>query len=452
MNPTAAIAQFVTALRYDKLPGEAITTAKIAILDCLGVMLAGTNERSAKICADLARAEQAREESTVFGQGFRSSALNAAFANGTAAHALDFDHSFTLMGQPTAAIIPAIFSLAEAVGASGRQVIEAYVAGFETTAKLVLTLRTRAEDGWHPPSTLGAFGSAVACARLLRPELGQVEMSIGIVASMASGLVCNFGTMSKPLHVGLGARSGVLAAKLAQSGFTAHAQAIESGAGFYEVFYPGAMPDKQPLDELGTSYELINRGVRIKPYPCGGLTHPAIDAVLQYRAEHRLTAEMVESIDVAVPQHTFDRISFRVPRNGLEGKFCIPYLVARAIIDGKLFLEAFTDDAVRDQAVLTLAERVNMHADASLKATAAGARPCRVTITLRNGQTHSRQVDYARGSREAPMSDDERKEKFVGCAQRVLNEASIARIIEYVDQLDKLEDIRPMCRVLIGEV
>ena len=239
MNPTAAIAQFVTALRYDKLPGEAITTAKIAILDCLGVMLAGTNERSAKICADLARAEQAREESTVFGHGFRSSALNAAFANGTAAHALDFDHSFTLMGQPTAPIIPAIFSLAEAVGAGGRQVIEAYVAGFETTAKLVLTLRTRAEDGWHAPSTLGAFGSAVACARLLRPELGQVEMSIGIVASMASGLVCNFGTMSKPLHVGLGARSGVLAAKLAQSGFTANAQAIESGAGFYEVFYPG---------------------------------------------------------------------------------------------------------------------------------------------------------------------------------------------------------------------
>jgi 2-methylcitrate dehydratase PrpD len=449
MNPSALIAQFVTGMSYDKLPAEAITTAKIAILDCLGVTLAGTNEKSAKICSDLARGEGARQESTVFGQSFRSSALNAAFANGTAAHALDFDHSFTLMGQPTAPIIPAIFSLAEAIGAGGRQVIEAYVAGFETTAKLVLALRSRAEDGWHAPSTLGAFGSAIACARLLQADLAQVEMSIGIVASMASGLVCNFGTMSKPLHVGLGARSGVLAARLARSGFSANAQAIESGAGFYEVFYPGAKPDNQALDELGTSYELINRGVRIKPYPCGGLTHPAIDAVLQFRAEHGLTAEMIEAIEVAVPQHTFDRISFRVPQNGLEGKFCIPYLMARAIIDGRLFLEAFTDAAVRDQTVLRLAERVKMHADTNLRPTASGARPCRVTITLRNGQTHSRQVDYAKGSREAPMSDDERKEKFVGCAKQVLNQASIIRVIEYVSELEKLEDIRPMCRLLM---
>lgn len=449
MNATAGIARFVTEMRYDKLPSQAIATAKTAVLDCLGVTLAGTKEASAKICSDLALHEDAREESTVFGQGFRSSSLNAALANGTAAHALDFDHSFTLMGQPTAPIIPAIFSLGEAIAASGRQMIEAYVAGFETTAKLVLALRDRAEDGWHPPSTLGSFGAAVACARLLRADVAQVEMTLGIAASMASGLVCNFGTMSKPLHVGLGARNGVLAAKLAQSGFTANAQAIETGAGFYEVFYPGAKPDNQTLEELGTSYELINRGVRIKPYPCGGLTHPAIDAVLEFRGQHGITADTVEAIDVAVAQHTFDRISFRVPQNGLQGKFCIPYLVARAVIDGKLFLDAFTDTAVRDQNVLRLAARVEMRADPGLKPTAAGARPCRVTIRLRNGQTYSRQVDYAKGSREAPMTADELKEKFVGCARQALGETSIARVIEDVDNLEKLDDIRPLCRLLM---
>jgi len=164
MDATARIARFVMETHYDEIPPQAVATAKTAVLDCLGVALAGSKEASAKACADIARQEGAREEATVFGQGFKSSALHAAFANGTAAHALDFDHSFTLMGQPTAPIIPALFSLGEAMGASGRHLIEAYVAGFETTTKLVMSLRDRTEDGWHPPSTLGSFGAGVACA------------------------------------------------------------------------------------------------------------------------------------------------------------------------------------------------------------------------------------------------------------------------------------------------
>jgi len=451
MDATARIARFVVETHYDEIPPQAVATAKTAVLDCLGVALAGSKEASAKACADIARQEGAREEATVFGQGFKSSALHAAFANGTAAHALDFDHSFTLMGQPTAPIIPALFSLGEAMGASGRHLIEAYVAGFETTTKLVLSLRDRTEDGWHPPSTLGSFGAGVACAKLLRLDLSQIEMTLGIAASMASGLVCNFGTMSKPLHVGLGARNGVLAAKLAQSGFTANAQAIEAKVGFYEVFYPGAKPDDRPLEELGRSYELIDNGLRIKPYPCGGLTHPAIDAVLEFRAQHGITADMVESIDVAVAKHTFDRIIFRVPQNGLQGKFCMPYLLSRALIDGKLFLDAFTDAAVRDQNVLRLAERVQMRPDASLKPTASGSRPCKVTIRLRSGESYSRQVDYAKGSREFPMTPDELKEKFTACARQSISDSSIRRALEYVEHLEAMEDVGSLCQLLMGE-
>ena len=267
---------------------------------------------------------------------------------------------------------------------------------------------------------------------------------------MASGLVCNFGTMSKPLHVGLGARNGVMAAKLAQSGFTANKQAIEAGLGFYEVFYPGAEPDKRPLEELGTVYELINSGIRIKPYPCGGLTHPAIDGVLEFKTKHGITAEMVESIDVGVARHTFERIVFRVPENGLQGKFSMPYLLARAIIDGRLFLDAFTDSAVRDENVLRLAEKVQMHLDPDLQPTALGSRPCKVTIRLRDGRSFSRQIDYAKGSREAPMTAEELKQKFVGCAREALDDSSIERIIEDVEHLETLEDIRPLCQLLIG--
>ena len=157
MDVTAKIAQFVVNAKYENLPAAAIATAKIAVRDCLGVALAGSKEEDAKICAEVARQEQAKEETTVIGQGFKSSALNAALANGTAAHAMDFDHSFTLMGQPTAPIIPATFALGEALGASGRQIIEAYAVGYEVTAKLVHSLRDSEHDGWHAPSTLRIF-------------------------------------------------------------------------------------------------------------------------------------------------------------------------------------------------------------------------------------------------------------------------------------------------------
>ena len=448
MDVTATIAQFVVGTKYEAIPPKALGTAKAAVLDCLGVALAGSRDECAKICAQIARQEDTKQETTVFGQGFKSSALQAAFANGTAAHALDFDHSFTLMGQPTAPIIPAIFSLGESLGASGRQILEAYVAGFETTAKLVFALRDSTQDGWHAPGTLGAFGAAAACSKLLRLDSSQVEMALGITASMAGGVVCNFGTMSKPLHVGLGARNGVLSAKLAQSGYTANARGIEAANGFSEMFYRMA-PSEGPLGELGVSYAIITDGIRIKPYPCGGLAHQPIDAVLDLRAKHGLTAEMVESIDVDVTQHTYNRIAFRVPQTGIQGKFCMGYLLARAIIDGTVSLHMFTDAAVRDPNVLKLAEKIRMKLDQGLKASNQGSRPCRVTVRLKNGQTYAREVQHAKGSPEVPMTADELKGKFIACARQALDEDSTRRALETIESLETLEDIRPLCRLLM---
>src|SRR4029434_5874166 len=159
MDVTAKLAQFVVGAKYENIPAAALTTAKIAIRDCLGVALAGSKEEDAKICAEVVRQEQAKEETTVIGQGFKSSALNAALANGTAAHAMDFDHSFTMMGQPTAPIIPATFALGESLCASGRQILHAYITGYEVTAKIAHSLRGSEHDGWHAPNTVGVFGA-----------------------------------------------------------------------------------------------------------------------------------------------------------------------------------------------------------------------------------------------------------------------------------------------------
>jgi len=450
MEVTAILAKFTTDLHYEKIPRKAVETAKIALRDCLGVALAGSREEDARIAAEIARQERAREETSVIGQGFRTSALNAALANGTAAHALDFDHSFTIMGQPTAPVAPATFALGEALGASGRQIIEAYVAGFEVTAKLVHSLRDSAHDGWHAPSTLGSFGAAAACSKLLGLDAAKTQMALGITASMASGIVANFGTMTKPLHVGLGARNGVLAAKLAGGGYTANPKAIEGGFGFYPVLHENTAIHEQAIEELGRSYALITDGLRIKPYPCGGLTHQVIDSVLEFRAKHGLTAEMIDRVDVDVVKHTFDRIVFRVPQTGIQGKFCMPYLVARAIIDGKIGLHIFTDSAVRDQNVLKLAERVQMNLDSNLKKSDAAGRPCRVTVRLKNGQTFTREAQHAKGGPEHPMSEAELRDKFTECAREAIDASSAAKVLDYIESLESLSDIRPLCDFIRG--
>lgn len=450
MNISSTIAEFAAGLRFDQIPGPALETTKTAVLDCLGVALAGSEEQDAKICAEITRQESARAESTVFGQRFKSSAIDAAFANGTAAHAMDFDHSFTLTGQPTAPIIPAVFALGEALGAHGRGIVEAYVVGFETTAKLVFSLRDATQDGWHAPSNLGVFGAAVACAKLLGLDASRMQMVLGIAASMAGGVVANFGTMTKPLHVGLAARNGVTAAKLALSGFTANPQAIEAGSGFYDAFYHGSPVDARPVEELGKSYALETDGIRIKPYPCGGLTHPTIDATLELCNRHSITAEMIASVDAAVTKNTYSRIAFRVPQNGIQGRFCMPYLLARAIVDGKIAVDVFTDEAVRDQNILRLGEKVEMRFDPNLKANSPGGRPCRVTIRLKNGAVYSCDKEHAKGSPEVPLTEEERAAKFSECARRILNPQDTGRARQLIAGLETLSDIRPLCQLLAG--
>ena len=450
MEVTAKVAAFAADLKYEDIPGAAVKTAKTAVRDCIGVALAGSREEDARICAELVRDEAARPETSVIGQRFKTSALNGALANGTAAHALDFDHSFTLMGQPTAPIIPAIFALGEALDTSGRQLTEAYVVGFEVTGKLAHSLRETKHEGWHAPSTLGSLGATAACCKLLGSSASETEMALGIAASMASGIVANFGTMTKPLHVGLGARNGVLAAKLARAGFTANNKAIEASVGFYRTLHGGTAIHEPAVEELGKSFALLSDGLRIKPYPCGGLTHQVIDSVLEFRAKHGLTPEIVDSVQVDVVKHTFDRIAFRVPQTSIQGKFCMPYLVARALVDGRVGIDTFTEAAVREPNVLELAERVDMKLDNDLKLTDLGGRPCRVTIRLKDGRTFTREAQHAKGSPEFPMSEAELNQKFFDCAEHTLPSDSARRTLEQIEQLETLSSIRPLCEILRG--
>jgi len=444
------LSQFIVNAAYEGMPPKAVETAKAAIMDCLGVAVAGGSEASAQIAGRLAREERAKEEATVYGQRFKSSAVEAAFLNGIGAHAHDFDHSFVLGGQPTSPIIPAVFSLGDALNASGKQILEAYIVGFEVAAALIFAVQNAGGSGWHPNGTIGVFGASAACARLLRLNQAETEMLLGITASMASGVTANFGTMTKPLHVGQAARNGVLAARFAKAGFTANSQALQARNGYFDSYYPGGKLDPAPIDDLGRVYAIEKYGVRFKPYPCGGLTHTAIYATIRLRDEHHITPDAVEHVDVAVPADTAAPLVYRVPNTGLEGKFSMPYLIARALVDGQITLETFTDQAVRNKPVLDLLAKVDMKVDPSLQSGADGGRPATVTIKLANEPALTLQQRFPKGSPQVPMSPEERLAKFRDCTRGALSNSATDRALGYVNELETIRSIRPLTSLLGG--
>ena len=450
---TERIARFVVETTLDTVPSAAVDTAKTAFTDSLGVALAGSQDGAGTLAAGIARDEGAREEASVIGHGFRTSSQQAAFANGVAAHALDYDHSFNTGGQPMAPVIPAALALAEALGTSGRRLLEAYIVGFEVTAKISQSLYTTPQYAWHAPSTMGVLGATAACAKLLEMPVDQTCHALGVAVSMAGGVEANFGTMTKPLHVGHAARNGVLAARLAASGFTANPEAIEADVGFYDAYYRFIPGGDSPLDSLGRSWELVDSGLRIKAYPCGGLAHTAIDAALSLRAAHftsGIRADVIESIDVEVTQRILDRIVFGIPRTELEGKFSMPYLIGRALVSGRVGLDAFTDEAIQDRTVVAVAEKVQMRLGADLKSSKAG-RPARVTVLLRDGRTLSQQVDAAKGGDVVPMTTDEIRAKFHECAGQAITPASADLLLDAIGRLETAAELQPLTGLLRGE-
>lgn len=449
MDYTKRIAEFIVGIQYDHLPRVAVERPKDNLLDSVGVALAGSRDDSARIAAGLAREEAPSGRSGVFGRGFRTSASMAALANGAAGHALDFDASFAIMGQPMSALGPAAFALAEPREASGRQLLEAYGAGFELAGKLAWCNPSLAGGGWHSTGVLGTLGATAVCSRLLGLDVDQTAVALGIGTSMASGSVFNFGTMTKPLHAGLAARNGVLAAQLAAKGFSANSRMFEGPRGFFQVYAGEGKYDLQPLDELGMTFEL-ERGMRFKPYPCGGLVHPAIDAALALRAEYGLTPETINHIDVKVTAYTAGNIIYGIPETELQAKFSTPYLVARAIVDGDVTLDAFSDEAIHDPAVIALAERITQEVDPTLEENPSVARPCTVEIHLKDGRSLFRRADYATGGPEAPLTHSELAAKFQDCARRVLSQGAVREAMRMIEGIDALDRVDQLTGILMG--
>jgi 2-methylcitrate dehydratase PrpD len=424
-KPSQIIADFVTGFDLKTAPPVVIERARVAFVDTVGVMLAGSQLAPADIVCDIVKLEGSAPAATIVGRSLRTSPQLAALANGVADHAMDFDLTYCA-GQSIAAVVPAILPVAETTGATPAEMLAAFIIAAELAGRLY-----RAEPkawrngGWHSTGAVGTTAAAVASARLMKIPAERIIDVVGITASMASGINANFGTMTKPLHSGHAAQKGVLAAMLGARGFTANPSALERHDGYFDNFLRGSKWTLDSFADLGNSFDLAQVGYKLKPYPSGGLGHTAIDAALELRDAVKL--DDIAHVDVAITKYAARRYTDKYPQSAENAKFSGPYLAAYTLVHGAPMLSAFTEEALHDDAVRSFARKVSLvtydeHADLIEES------PAKVTVTLNDGRKVERAKYYPSGSVQAPMTAAQIKAKFDICAAQAIDKTAAEKI------------------------
>lgn len=434
---TETLARFVSSLRHEQFPPQVAREARLAIADTIGGALAAVEE-------PVTRSALATVESTgpasIWGHGRKASARDAAFVNGTMAHAHDIDDTNPSMrGHPSCPVVPAVFALAPQQRADGRELIAAYVAGVEVETKLGRAVNMpHYNRGWHTTLTLGTLGAAAAAANLLKLDAAQTAATLAIAASTASGLVANFGTMTKPVHSGFAADNGVKAALLARAGVTANPRAIEAGTGFFDLFCGEVQPELA-LEKLGERWDIVDPGNIYKAYPTCSLTHCAIDMLLDGIASGEIRPGEVETIECAVGYRCENTLPYHDARTGLEGKFSMEYCLAAALVYGKVGFAQFTDEAVNAPAVAAMQKRIHLYTHPDLRTPESVPHDFTdIVIVHRDGRRFHGRESYAKGDPHKPWSLDQFKAKFVQCATPALGAAEAAARWDRSQQLDSL--------------
>ncbi len=427
------LARRVVTTTIDRITPAGLALIRTALVDTIGVTVAGAGSEPARIIRQTIGAGASDGSSRVIGIGQRMNALDAGLANGVAAHALDYDDGNSILGgHPSTMLVPAILSLGEAVAASADDVVVAYAAGYDVIIQLARGLNPyHYQHGWHPTATIGIFGVAAACAKLLTLSEAATGTALAIAASNASGIKANFGTMVKSFHVGHGVRDGMFCARLAANGFTANLAALEAKQGFLNVYNGPEHYDGEAISRAAEDDLEVNRCTNpVKVFPCCASTHSAIDGTLVLREAHGLRAADVEQISVVVDErripHT-DRPHLQEP---LSGKFSVQYLVSRAIVDGEVSLNHFEGDTHRDPMILDLMSRVSV--SPAPPGGPFNSFDATVTITGRNGQRfHSPGTRRLFGmSGEQMMASPDLWSKFDDCASRVFAPDRVAALAE----------------------
>jgi len=461
MGITEQFAEFIVETDYQKLPVKAVEAAKRATLDYVGVTIAGSLEPAGTLITNLVRSMESAPKAAVVGAGFRTSPLDAALANGTMAHALDYDDvSTTISEHPvavhlTAALLSAILPLGEELRVSGRDIIASYVLGYEVASQLANAMGPDFGDdlGWHPTTILGTIGAGAAAAKLLRLNVSQTVVTLGIAASQAAGLRQNFGSMTKPFHIGNAARSGITGALLAKDGFTAASDSLEGRFGFCHAFSGGRGYDvNKAVENLGESWQVTSPGPAMKLYPCCGSAHGALDALFPLLQKHNIQAEKVSAVEVAVPFDPPRSLIHYNPKTSLEGKFSMQYCLAAALIDQKVGLETFTTKQVQRPEARKLFDRITMFRVPGMEGQPSWEPPeYVVTVRMDSGESYS---ERAKAPFIAPIriaTREELAEKYRDCAGLVLSGSDVEASLKLIEDLENLPDVIQLAEIIIKE-
>ena len=459
MKITEQFAKFVVETDYQKLPAEAVAVAKRAMLDYVGVTIAGSLEPAGMLVSNLVRKMGCLPKAAVVGAELQTSSPNAALANGTMAHALDYDDvSTTINEHPiaihlTGVLLSAILPLAEELRASGRDIITAYVLGYEVASQLANAMGPDYGDnlGWHPTAPLGTIGAGAAAAKLLYLDMLQTVTALGIAASQAAGLRQNFGTMTKPFHIGNAARNGIISAILAKDGFTAASDPLEGRFGFCHAFSGGRGYDVNKVAEnLGESWQVISPGPAMKLYPCCGSAHGALDALFSLLQKYNIQAEKVSAVEVTVPFDPPRSLIHYNPKTALEGKFSLQYCLAAALIDQKVRLETFTTEQVQRPEVRKLFDRITMFRQLGMEGQPSWEPPeYVVTVKMDNGETYSERANAPFIAPIRIATREELAEKYRDCASLVLSASDVETSLELIENLENLTDIIQLTEIII---
>lgn len=442
------------AIRYENLSEHAIKWAEIGFLDTVGVTLAGSQEPCCKILCGIPGVSDADGPCLVFGNPQRGTLLDASMINATASHALDFDDFASgIGGHPSVPLVSTILAVGDTEDISGQQAISAYVAGFEVESRLGRAVHPHHYDkGWHPTATLGIFGTVIAFSHLIGLDVHRTATALAIATSLASGTKANFGSMTKPLHVGHSVRNGMMATLLARDGFTANLECFEHKQGFLAAFQGDVACDVSDLFEnWANPLEIVEPGFGLKQFPCCGSTHTAINCMIELRNDYQLLPEHVRSVQVLVNPRRLPHTNNPNPITGLEGKFSLPYLVARALVDGQVLLHHFDDQALNDPSVRNAMSLITTGAHPEMPANSENQFGAEVAVELCNGRRLVRRIDHrlGRGS-DYPMSDEELRQKFDDCAGRVLSAQHVDNLFGALQGLRGLQQIRVLSDVIAG--
>lgn len=460
MGATATIAKFIAATSTRDFPAASTEKAKKAIADTFAVIIAGAGSEVAEPLRKYLAAAHAPGPVPILGTNMTAAPETAALINGTYGHALDYDDVLSIMpAHPSAVIIAALLASLNGQCVDGRTFIEAYLLGIEVGGNVGIGMTNgHYQRGFHATGTLALFSGLAALAKLHRADVATIGQAFGIASSMSSGLRRNFGTMTKPLHTGIAARSALTAFNLAAAGFTAAPDVLEAKAGFFSSYGVAESSPDITVKGLGNPYIIVDPGLALKKFPCCYASHRAIDGLLALRTKLAFDAAAIDKVVCRMPPGGMHVLTYPRPTTGLEGKFSLDYPLAAAALDGKCVLATFTDASVRRPEIAALYARIDAREDPTCRGDdplfetrSSGSKGfVEVEVRLRDGRSERIRVDRPPGSPQRELTWDDLREKFMDCARHSgrVDEASAAKAFAAVQRLESTPDITEVTRLL----